>query len=107
VVPDVEQVSRELEALALAHGPSLGERHIPVLLEGATESIAAQGAEAGRTVDAHDRRGNEGGRIQISGEALLDASGGQSSGAGEAGGQAGTGGSGNGSAKNRGPGRVG
>src|SRR4051794_7289459 len=47
VVPDVEEICRKPQLLALRNGEVLDQRKIPVLLEGATVEVAPQVAETG------------------------------------------------------------
>ena len=47
VIPDVEEVRREMKALPLGERKSLNQRKIPVLLKRSAVNVAAQVAEQG------------------------------------------------------------
>ena len=74
VVPDIEEIRGEAQALPLGDAEILDQREVPVLLRGATEDVAAKIAEAGGAKVGIDkalrwielRSGGEGRRVQVS-----------------------------------------
>ena len=59
VIPDVEQIGRELEILLLGERPGFAERRVPILLEGTAKRIAPQRSETRGSVDSDDGRRDE------------------------------------------------
>ena len=56
MVPDVEEIRRELEILVLRDAEVLANGNIPVLLKRSTERVAAEIPETGGSVDSDSRR---------------------------------------------------